>query len=304
MIKEESIHFSISMMCRSLTVSISGYYNWLNRKPSSREENNRKLADKIKAIFDDERGRAGAPRIARRLNTEGISVSRHRVARIMRLHGWRARAAKKYKATTNSNHRLPVAPNLFAVYGRQSPYDFSTWFKSGFKLYTEKDNEKKYLSANFHFTAYASGVFFTRTEVDSFLEAANQLINKGTACNMINSNCYSFSVTAMTFAINELLSREVVNASDISRVITLIEGHPLADHCSMGVLNNEIVVNQMSKMLSKIQVQFQPPAGSTHVYSEDESYLYQQSCLLLDRISTEATKYRIPSFIANQFRPY
>ena len=112
MIKEESIHFSISMMCRSLTVSISGYYNWLNRKPSSREENNRKLADKIKAIFDDERGRAGAPRIARRLNTEGISVSRHRVARIMRLHGWRARAAKKYKATTNSNHRLPVAPNL------------------------------------------------------------------------------------------------------------------------------------------------------------------------------------------------
>ena len=56
MIKEESIHFSISMMCRSLTVSISGYYNWLNRKPSSREENNRKLADKIKAIFDDERG--------------------------------------------------------------------------------------------------------------------------------------------------------------------------------------------------------------------------------------------------------
>jgi len=190
--------------------------------------------------------------------------------------------------------------NLFAVYGRQSPYDISTWFKSGFRLFTETDNEKKYLSPNFHFTAYASGVFFTRAEVDSFLETANRLINQGTTCNMINSNCYSFSVTAMTLAIDKLLSREIVSARDISRVMTLIEGHPLADHCSIGVLNNEIVVRQMLQMLSKVQVQFQPPTEATHVFSEDESYVYQQSCLLLDRISTEATKYRIPSYIAKQ----
>ena len=39
-------------------------------------------------------------------------MGRHRVAKIMRSHGWRARAAKKFKATTNSNHSLPVAPNL------------------------------------------------------------------------------------------------------------------------------------------------------------------------------------------------
>lgn len=112
MIKEQSNQFSIGMMCRLLLVSVSGYYSWLNRTPSSREEANRELASKIKAIFDDERSRAGAPRITKRLNAEGESVSRHRVARIMRLYGWRARAAKKFKATTNSNHRLPVSPNL------------------------------------------------------------------------------------------------------------------------------------------------------------------------------------------------
>jgi len=66
----------------------------------------------VQAIFNEERSRAGAKRIAKRLKAEGTLVGRHRVARIMRLNGWRAKAARKFKATTNSNHRLPVAPNL------------------------------------------------------------------------------------------------------------------------------------------------------------------------------------------------
>ena len=112
MIKKQSEKFPIVLMCRLLSVSVSGYYAWLNRAPSLREEANVKLARKIKAIFDDEKSRVGAPRITKRLKAEGELVSRHRVARIMKLNGWRARAAKKFKATTNSNHRLPVAPNL------------------------------------------------------------------------------------------------------------------------------------------------------------------------------------------------
>ena len=79
---------------------------------ASSEEANQLLSSKIKAIFDDERSRAGAIRITKRLSNEGESVGRHRVAKIMRSNGWRARAAKKFKATTNSNHQLPVAPNL------------------------------------------------------------------------------------------------------------------------------------------------------------------------------------------------
>ena len=52
MIKEESSRFSIGLMCHLLSVSTSGYYNWRSRKPSRRDEENRQLANKIKAIFD------------------------------------------------------------------------------------------------------------------------------------------------------------------------------------------------------------------------------------------------------------
>jgi transposase InsO family protein len=112
MIKKNKNHFSVRTMCRLLSVSTSGYYDWRDRAPSKRTKENMILADKIKAIFDEEHARVGAKRITKRLNLEGTKVSRHRVARIMRVNGWRAKAAKKFKATTNSNHKLPVAPNL------------------------------------------------------------------------------------------------------------------------------------------------------------------------------------------------
>jgi putative transposase len=112
MIKKNNQHFSVRMMCRLLQVSSSGYYDWLDRRPSKQSQENARLADLIKRIFNEEKSRAGAKRIEKRLKAEGHSVGRHRVARIMRSKGWRARAAKKYKATTNSNHTLPVAPNL------------------------------------------------------------------------------------------------------------------------------------------------------------------------------------------------
>src|SRR5438445_8049216 len=108
MIKKNKKYFSVRMMCKLLRVSSSGYYDWQDRPLSDRAQKNAVLADKIKNIFDDEYARAGA----KRLRKEGTLVSRHCVARIMRLHGWRAKAAKKFKATTNSNHKLPVAPNL------------------------------------------------------------------------------------------------------------------------------------------------------------------------------------------------
>jgi len=113
MIKTNETHFPVGMMCRLLSVSRSGYYAWKHKPPSVREQSNRLLKIEIKRVFDDEKGRAGAPRIARRLQDEGKPADRHRIARIMKDNGWRAKAARKYKATTNSKHSLPVAPNLF-----------------------------------------------------------------------------------------------------------------------------------------------------------------------------------------------
>ena len=111
-IKVNEGEFRVSMMCPVLKVSRSGYYDWRNRKPSKRVQANEVLDQAIHRVFEAEKGRVGAPRIAKRLRNEGMRVNRKRVARRMRLMGLRAKAARKYKATTNSNHTLPVAPNL------------------------------------------------------------------------------------------------------------------------------------------------------------------------------------------------
>ena len=112
MIKKHENSFSLSMMCRALTVSRSGYSGWRQRPASRRQQSNDRLTEEIKRIFDDEKSRVGSPRIARRMRLEGRPANRKRIAKIMQKNGWRAKAAKKFKATTNSRHNLPVAPNL------------------------------------------------------------------------------------------------------------------------------------------------------------------------------------------------
>ena len=112
MIEPDETQFCIGSMCRLLSVSRSDYYGRKQRPPSDRNRANQLLVAEIKRVFDDEKGRPGAPRIARRLQDEGKAAGRHRVARIMQDNGWRAKAARKYKATTHSKHSLPVAPKL------------------------------------------------------------------------------------------------------------------------------------------------------------------------------------------------
>lgn len=114
MIQQHESMFGIALMCRVLSVSRSGYYEWKQRKPSPRALADAALAKEIKGIYEDHHGRIGAPRITEELRTRGKRVGRHRVARLMRQEALRAKAAKKFKATTNSNHNLPVAPNLLA----------------------------------------------------------------------------------------------------------------------------------------------------------------------------------------------
>ena len=93
-------------------VSRSGYYAWRNRPPSDRAQANTLLVEDVHRIFNEHKGRASAPRITKQLRTEGQRVGRNRVAHAMQVEQLRAKAARKYKATTNSNHKLPVAPNL------------------------------------------------------------------------------------------------------------------------------------------------------------------------------------------------
>jgi transposase InsO family protein len=93
-------------------VTASGYYQWKNRGKSNREQENIFLLEKIKDTYEMNRCVYGSPRITQALNRQSISCSQPRVARLMRANGIAAKTQRKFKATTNSNHTLPVAADL------------------------------------------------------------------------------------------------------------------------------------------------------------------------------------------------
>lgn len=98
-------------MCQVFNVSRSGYYDWMKRPQSERKQRKERLAKRIKQIFLESRRLYGSPKITQVLRAEGEKVSQKTVARIMKELGLRSRTVKKYKATTNSNHSLPVHEN-------------------------------------------------------------------------------------------------------------------------------------------------------------------------------------------------
>jgi transposase InsO family protein len=100
------------MLCEVFGISPSAYYEWEGEQESAHERQDGELLTLIRRLFTDFHGRYGAPRIQRELAKKGIAVSRKRVARLMREGGLQAKSARKYKATTDSNHKLPIAPNL------------------------------------------------------------------------------------------------------------------------------------------------------------------------------------------------
>lgn len=113
-IKENRVNYSITLMVDVLEVSRSGYYDWCKTRTSNspRRRQQTWLDKQILRIFEQHSGRYGAPRITVQLRNEGHDFNEKTVAKSLKRQGLRARAAKKFKATTNSNHNLPVAPNL------------------------------------------------------------------------------------------------------------------------------------------------------------------------------------------------
>lgn len=114
MIKYQSAFHTIERLCEVLNVSRSGYYAWLKRKPSKRDQHNEALSADIVRIFDDSRKTYGVPRIQKALESEGKKHGKVRISRIMKKEALKPKAAKRFKATTDSNHNKAVAPNILA----------------------------------------------------------------------------------------------------------------------------------------------------------------------------------------------
>jgi putative transposase len=105
--------YPLPAMCTTLTVSVSGYRAW----KSGGRSNGKRLRDPqllalIRAIHAQLKGAYGSPRMVKQIRGRGFPASKERVERLMRENGIRARHKRRYKATTDSKHALPVAPNL------------------------------------------------------------------------------------------------------------------------------------------------------------------------------------------------
>jgi putative transposase len=109
----ERATFPVRTLCRIVGVAASGFYAWLRRRPSRRHAADRRVGERIGAIFEASRRTYGSPRVHAELRAEGVRVGRKRVARLMRRDGLAvARRRRRVPRTTDSRHDHPVAPNL------------------------------------------------------------------------------------------------------------------------------------------------------------------------------------------------
>ncbi|MEW3043497.1 integrase core domain-containing protein, partial [Escherichia coli] len=104
--------FPIEAMCQVFGVSRSGYYNWVQHEPSDRKQSDERLKLEIKVAHIRTRETYGTRRLQTELAENGIIVGRDRLARLRKELRLRCKQKRKFRATTNSNHNLPVAPNL------------------------------------------------------------------------------------------------------------------------------------------------------------------------------------------------
>lgn len=108
----EKVNYPIALMCKVLKVARSGYYAWVNRKASPRQQENEILSEQIQQIHQQSRQTYGSPRIHAALIAKGFRVGRQRVRRLMAKLGICARRKRPFKVTTDSAHTLPIAQNI------------------------------------------------------------------------------------------------------------------------------------------------------------------------------------------------
>jgi len=111
-IKELRLAYCITLLCRVLEVTTSGYYAWVKRPLTIRQREEMRLELEIRAAHKRTRQTYGSERLQRDLADKGVVVGVHRIKRIRRKLDLRCRQKRRFKATTDSRHSLPVAENL------------------------------------------------------------------------------------------------------------------------------------------------------------------------------------------------
>ncbi len=108
----EKARFPVSLLCKTVGVSKSGYYAWKNRPPSKRGREDAVLTEKIREVHGRSRETYGYPRVHAELRTLGLRCGRRRVARLMREAGLRGCVRGRKKQTTRRDPRAAPARDL------------------------------------------------------------------------------------------------------------------------------------------------------------------------------------------------
>lgn len=106
--------YPVQRLCVVLGVAASGFYDWLRRKPSQRQQANEALTQRIRDIHERSRQTYGYPRIHAELRAAGEQVGKHRVARLMSRMGLKTRCRRRFRVTTQAKPQRTPAPNLLA----------------------------------------------------------------------------------------------------------------------------------------------------------------------------------------------
>jgi len=114
-IQQLATEHPVRRLCALLGVSRSGYYEWRDRGPGRRQQEDAHLAPQIETLFLEKRRTYGRVRLTHELRARGHACGQRRVRRLMRAQGLRARPRRRYRPqTTDSRHDHPIAPNLLA----------------------------------------------------------------------------------------------------------------------------------------------------------------------------------------------
>jgi putative transposase len=114
-IADHEAAFEVTILCRMLAVSASGYYTWRKRPTSSRAEANAILVEQIGHIHQQSRQTYGSRRVVAALRAQGMACNRKRVVRLMQMAGLGGCDRRKHRPiTTQSAHDQPVAANVLA----------------------------------------------------------------------------------------------------------------------------------------------------------------------------------------------
>jgi len=111
-IQAEKGRFPVTIMCRVLGVSTSGFYAWKTRKPSNRQRRKEALTTRVKVAHEGSRKAYGSPRVTRKMRKAGERVSEKTVAKIMQENDLVGRRKRRFKTTTDSRHTERIADNL------------------------------------------------------------------------------------------------------------------------------------------------------------------------------------------------